>query len=74
MVPVNVGSKERREAVGRSVVSAVLVIKIVTRVVMRLWAIGGECGVSEIRDEMMLLASIRFRGVESTVSRSGSQR
>ena len=44
MIPVGVGSKERREAVGKSVVSAVLVINIVTRTVMRLWAIGGGGG------------------------------
>ena len=38
------GSKERREAVGKSLVSAVLVTKIVTRTVMQLWAISGGGG------------------------------
>ena len=36
MVPAGVGSRERREAVEKSVVSAALVTKIVTRTVMQL--------------------------------------
>ena len=43
MVPVS-GSKERREAVEKSVVRAALVTESVTRMVMKLQAIGGGGG------------------------------